>query len=210
MPTASTIGLFLAAAVALFVVPGPAVLYVTGRSVAQGRTAGLVSVLGIHAASLVHVAAAMAGLTAVVAASASAFAAVKWAGAVYLVYLAVRAVTEGDSPTAAGAVQPVGLRRVFVQGFVVNLLNPKTAVFFVAFVPQFVDPAGAARLQLLVLGALFVVAGLISDGLYAVGAGRIGRLLRRRPHFARRARYLSAGVYATLAVVTVVTGRRPR
>ncbi len=210
MPTASTIGLFLAAAVALFVVPGPAVLYVTGRSVAQGRTAGLVSVLGIHAASLVHVAAAMAGLTAVVAASASAFAAVKWAGAVYLVYLAVRAATEGDSPTAAGAVQPVGLRRVFVQGFVVNLLNPKTAVFFVAFVPQFVDPAGAARLQLLVLGALFVVAGLISDGLYAVGAGRIGRLLRRRPHFARRARHLSAGVYATLAVVTVVTGRRPR
>lgn len=209
MPTAATLLLFAGTSLALLVIPGPAVLYIVARSAAQGPGAGIVSVLGIHAGTLVHIAAATAGLSALIVASASAFTAVKLAGAAYLVYLGLTTLwrgvrREGDTTREPA---PHGLRRVFTDGFVVNVLNPKTAVFFLAFVPQFVDPAvGGARLQIVVLGAVFVVLGLLSDGLYALAASRVGRLVRRAGSAARRDVAVGCA-YLGLGALAAVTGR---
>ena len=177
-----TFALFSAAALALLIVPGPAVLYVVARSIDQGRRAGLVSTLGVGTGSLVHVAAAALGLSAILAASATAFAVVKWAGAGYLVFLGVRRLV-GPDEAAPGPGRPArSLGAVFRQGVVVNVLNPKTALFFLTFLPQFADPSrGPAALQMLLLGGLFVTMGIVSDGAYALAAGSIGGWLRARP-----------------------------
>jgi threonine/homoserine/homoserine lactone efflux protein len=207
MPETSTLIAFSAAALILFVVPGPAVLYVVTRSVTQGRKAGLVSVAGIHAGSLVHIAAAVAGLTTLLAASAAAFRAVKLAGAAYLVFLGLRAFLErngSDDPAAAPPPAPLG--RVFRQGFVVNLLNPKTAVFFLAFVPQFVDPTRGSTAQLLVLGAFFVALGTLSDSVYATVTGTLGNRLQQRGWWRHGRRWVSGTIYLTLGVLAAVAG----
>jgi threonine/homoserine/homoserine lactone efflux protein len=206
MPDAATLIAFSAAAVVLFVVPGPAVLYIVGRSISGGRTAGLVSVAGIHTGSLVHIAAAIAGLSALLARSAVALAVLRYAGAAYLIYLGIRALTDRhtDEPDEAG--EPVSLRRVFTDGFVVNLLNPKTAAFFLAFVPQFVDPAKGTTTQLLVLGALFVVLGIVSDGVYASAAGAVGGTLQRHPAWRTGRRWVSGGIYLALGVAAALAG----
>lgn len=210
MPELSTLIGFSAAALILFVVPGPAVLYIVTRSVAQGRRAGLVSVAGIHAGSLVHIAAAVAGLSTLLATSATAFRIVKWAGAAYLVYLGVRAFRGRDEPSGAReAGRPASAGRVFRQGFVVNLLNPKTAVFFLAFVPQFVDPARGTAPQVLVLGALFVLLGTLSDGLYAVAAGSLGDRLQRRGRWQQGRRAVSGTIYVTLGILAAAGGTEP-
>jgi threonine/homoserine/homoserine lactone efflux protein len=139
MPDATTFGLFVAAALALLLMPGPAVIYVVTRSVDQGRPAGLASVLGVGIGSLVHIAFAAVGLSALLASSAAAFGVVKWLGAAYLIWLGLqRLLTRGED--APAAVEPDHLSRIFLQGVVVNVLNPKTALFFLAFLPQFVDP----------------------------------------------------------------------
>ena len=176
MPDAANMAAFSVAAIILFVVPGPAVLYIVTRSISQGRTAGLVSVIRIHSGSLVHIAAAVAGLTTLLAASATAFSVVRWAGAAYLIWLGIRAFSEKEHDHAnfSGRATAVPLRKVFTQGIVLNLLNPKTAVFFVAFVPQFIDPTRSATPQILALGALFVLLGAASDGTYAMVAGTLG------------------------------------
>jgi threonine/homoserine/homoserine lactone efflux protein len=199
-------GLFALAALGLLLVPGPAVLYIVTRSIDQGRRAGLASVVGIHTGSIVHVAAAAAGLSAVLLASATAFTAVKLAGAAYLVTLGIRklvrrGVEEDVTP------MPTGLRRVYTQGIVVNVLNPKTALFFVAFLPQFVNPArGAVSGQILFLGGLFIVIGLCSDSCYALLAGGLGQRLRDSPRFARRRDVFSGCMYVGLGVVAGVAG----
>jgi len=201
----TSLGLFVGATVVLLVVPGPAVLYIVARSVDQGRTAGLVSVVGIHLATLVHIAAAAAGLSAVVASSAQAFAVVKYLGAAYLVYLGVRRLIERDADGRAPDPARQSLRRVLVQGALVNLLNPKTALFFLAFLPQFVDPArGAFAVQIILLGAIFVALGLVSDGAYALLAGTAARRLRSSTGVIRLQRYSSAAVYLGLGVATAL------
>jgi threonine/homoserine/homoserine lactone efflux protein len=180
MPEPSTFLLFVAAAIAMLVMPGPAVLYVVTRSVAQGRGAGLVSVLGVHAGSVVHVAFATLGVSALLYASATAFTVVKYAGAAYLVLLGVRKLLSprGDEAVAPAAVAPRA--RLLGQGMVVNVLNPKTALFFLAFLPQFANPArGPIAPQLLVLGCTFIVLGLVSDASYALLAGTLAGRLRR-------------------------------
>lgn len=178
MPETSTLLAFSIAAIVLFIVPGPAVLYIITRSLVGGRTAGLVSVAGIHAGSLVHIAAAIAGLSALLATSAAAFRAVKWAGAAYLVWLGVQAFrNRATANTEVASAPPAPLGRVFRQGFVVNALNPKTAVFFLAFVPQFVDPSRGTAAQILLLSGLFIVLGVISDSMYAAVFGSVGRRL---------------------------------
>jgi threonine/homoserine/homoserine lactone efflux protein len=198
--------LFLLAAMILFIVPGPVVLYVVTRSVTQGTRAGLVSVAGVHVGSLVHIAAAVVGLSALIATSATAFGVIKWAGAAYLVYLGIKAFSAADTEFAPGSAEPRSLHRVFWQGAFVNVLNPKTAVFFVAFVPQFVVPGrGSTTTQLLVLGALFVVAGMLSDGIYAVVGGTIGERLARRPALRRAQRYLAGVIYLGLGVAAAFT-----
>lgn len=185
MPEPSALLLFVAATVAMLVVPGPAVLFIVTRSVAQGRSAGLVSVLGVHAGSVVHVAFAALGVSALLYASATAFTAVKYAGAAYLVLLGVRKLLSrggGEEPAAA---QAAPRARLFGQGVVVNVLNPKTALFFLAFLPQFANPArGPIALQILALGCLFIALGLVSDTSYALLAGTLAGRLRR----VRRAR----------------------
>ncbi|GGO11818.1 hypothetical protein GCM10010116_23710 [Microbispora rosea subsp. aerata] len=206
MPTLPTLALFAAATLALLVVPGPAVLYIVTRSVAQGRSAGLVSVLGVHAGSLVHIAAAAFGITAVLAASATAFTVVKYLGAAYLVYLGVRKLTHRPESESA-EVKAASSRRVFGEGFVVNVLNPKTAMFFLAFLPQFVDPArGPVAAQVLVLGAVWVALGMASDGTYALLASVLAGRLRSSARARRRLDRGSGVVYLGLGAAAALTG----
>jgi threonine/homoserine/homoserine lactone efflux protein len=211
MPDASTFALFVAAALALLLVPGPAVLYVVARSVDQGRPAGLASVLGVGVGSLVHIAFAAVGLSALLTSSAAAFSMVKWFGAAYLIWLGLqRLFTQGEDDVPS-AVEPERLSRIFLQGVVVNVLNPKTALFFLAFLPQFVDPArGAAWTQIVVLGTTFVAIGLCTDSSYALLGGTAGDWLRRKSEvasFGWMRRYVPAGVYIALGAATAVSGK---
>jgi threonine/homoserine/homoserine lactone efflux protein len=210
MPSVHALALFSLATIALLIVPGPAVLFIVTRSVDQGRAAGLVSVLGIHCGTVVHVLAAALGVSAVLAASQTAFDVVRYAGAAYLIILGVRALARrADDPAAEPVRAP--LRRIFGQAMVVNVLNPKTALFMVAFLPQFVDPArGSATLQVLALGGVFIALGLVSDSAYAVGAARAGARLRAWRRFAAVQRYASGAVYIGLGLAAALTGSRPR
>jgi threonine/homoserine/homoserine lactone efflux protein len=210
MPTSQTLLLFAPVALGLLVIPGPAVLYIVARSIDQGRAAGVASVLGIHTGSLVHVAAAAAGLSALLVSSAVAFAVVKYAGAAYLIVLGIRKLlerTDEDPDVAEPASR--SLRSIYLQGIVVNVLNPKTALFFLAFLPQFVDvDRGAVWLQMVVLGMTFIALGMISDGLYAMVAARAGRLLRSSARFRTAQRHVSGGIYVSLGAVAALSGSR--
>jgi threonine/homoserine/homoserine lactone efflux protein len=211
MPEVSTLALFTLAAITLLVIPGPAVLYIVTRSVDQGRAAGLASVCGVHVGTLVHVAAAALGLSALLVSSATAYHAVRWLGAAYLIWLGVRRLLARDeaAPAAGPGPRRLGLRRIFAQGVVVNVLNPKTALFFFAFLPQFVDTSrGSVPFQVLVFGVAFVLLGLLSDGAYAVAASAGAGWLRRRPGVARASRLVSGGVLIGLGVTTALAGSR--
>lgn len=214
MPEPATLLVFALAALALIAVPGPNLIYITARSISQGRRAGLVSVLGVETGTLVHVAAAAAGLSALLASSAVAFALVKYAGAAYLVYLGVRTLLAGDDDEGEAAGMrgdpDVSLWRTYRQAVVVQLLNPKVALFFLAFLPQFVDPArGSAAFQVLVLGAVVAVLGVTVSSLYALAAGAAGRRLRARGGgFARGQRYVTGAVYLGLGAAAALTGHR--
>jgi threonine/homoserine/homoserine lactone efflux protein len=203
-PDPSSLGVFAVAALALLAIPGPAVLYVVVQSAEQGRRAGLASVAGIHIGTLVHVIGAAVGLSALIVASALAFSVVKYAGAAYLVYLGIRKLLERDTRiTFERRSEP--LRRAFGRGIVVNVLNPKTALFFLAFLPQFIDAdRGAVWSQALVLGLVFVGLGLVSDSLYALAAGSAAGVLRRRR---RVMRYGSGLVYIGLGATAALAKR---
>lgn len=210
MPTPTTLVSFGAAALFLLLIPGPAVMYVVTRSAAQGRRAGLASVAGVHLGTSVHVAAAMVGLSAVLVASATAFTAVKLAGAGYLIWLGVKSIRAGIRGTgevAAAALEPRPLRRVFLDGAVLNILNPKTAIFFLAFVPQFVDPHTAhPALSVGVLGAEFIAIGLCSDGTYALAGGWVGQRLRSSPRLQKRKDIVAGSTFIGLGAVTAFSG----
>lgn len=207
MPEASTLLVFAAAGAVLIVVPGPNLLFIITRSVTDGRSAGMVSGLGVETGTLIHVAAAAIGLSALLASSATAFAVVKYAGAAYLIYLGIRAFRRREPAAAVEAGPPQSLGRTFRQGLLVQILNPKVALFFLAFLPQFVDPArGPAWTQILILGALLAVLGLVSDSLYALAAARAGGWMRRHPRVLGRERYLSGTVYVGLGVGAALTG----
>lgn len=196
---------FVTAAVALLVVPGPSVLYVVARGIDQGRPAALVSVLGIGLGAMVHVAAAAVGLSALLVSSATAFASVKYLGAAYLIYLGIRTLLDRSDPVGPARTTRRPLRRLFTGGFVVEALNPKTALFFLAFLPQFVDPAaGNVLAQTLLLGALFVAIGICTDGCYAMAAGSIGGLVGSRPTLARAQRVVSGTIYLGLGAATAL------
>jgi threonine/homoserine/homoserine lactone efflux protein len=206
-PHASTLAVFAVAALVLLVIPGPAVLYVVSQSVSRGRVAGLVSMLGIQVGGLVHVAAAAAGLSAILVRSAVAFEAVKYAGAAYLVYLGVRRLSGRQAAERGELPEARRLRRLFVQGIVVNVLNPKTALFFFAFLPQFVDvDRGAVAFQIAVLGLVFILLAIVSDGMYAIAAGSAAGWLRERRGFARAERLASGSVLVGLGLVTALSG----
>jgi threonine/homoserine/homoserine lactone efflux protein len=150
------------------------------------------------------------GLSAVIVSSALAFSAVKYAGAAYLIWLGIRRWRAGDRSVAAASDSTAPMSSLFRQGVVVQVLNPKTAVFFLAFLPQFIDvERGSVTVQILVLGVLFIALGLLSDGTYALAASAIGGMLRRSVRARRAERYVSSGVYVGLGVTTAVAGGRP-
>jgi threonine/homoserine/homoserine lactone efflux protein len=203
-PDSTSMWLFGLAALALLLIPGPSVLFIVFQSAEQGRRVGLASVAGIHLGTLVHVAAASAGLSALIVASSLAFSAVKYAGAVYLIYLGIRKLLERDAETQIER-EPEPLRRAVVRGVVVNVLNPKTALFFLAFLPQFVAlDRGGVWSQALVLGFIFVGLGLITDSLYAVAAGTVGGVLKGRRNTVR---YGSGIVFIALGATAALAKR---
>ncbi|WP_067180971.1 LysE family translocator [Microtetraspora niveoalba] len=207
MPEITTLALFAAATLALLVVPGPAVVYIVTRSVAQGRSAGLVSVLGVHAGSVVHVVAAALGISALLAASATAFTIVKYVGAAYLVWLGVRKLMSRASDGGEAEIRRASRARLFAEGFVVNVLNPKTAIFFLAFLPQFADPArGPIAPQIVLFGAIWIVLGMASDGTYALLASALAGRLRRSARARRRLDVGSGVVYLGLGAVAALAG----
>jgi threonine/homoserine/homoserine lactone efflux protein len=209
MPDTSTIALFSLAALGLLVIPGPSVFYIVTRSIDQGRAAGFVSVLGIHCGSFVHIAAAVFGISALLASSAIAFNAVKYVGAAYLIYLGIRRLLERNGDEVVEERAPHSLRRIFFQGMIVNILNPKTALFFFAFLPQFVDgERGPVPLQMAFFGLLFVALGLISDGTYALVASGARDVLHRNRRVSTAQRYFSGGMYLTLGVTAALSGAR--
>lgn len=208
MPEPSTLLLFAAAAVVLLVIPGPAVIFIVTRSVAQGRKAGLVSVLGVHTGSIVHVAAATVGLGALLAASATGFSVVRYAGAGYLIFLGLQRLLRrhGDEKTTV-ALATTAPARLYTQGIIVNVLNPKTAIFFLAFLPQFVNPArGPVTIQMAVLGGCFILLGLLSDSTYAVLSGTLSGRLRRSASVGQRLDRLSGLVYLGLGATAALAG----
>jgi threonine/homoserine/homoserine lactone efflux protein len=206
-PDTETLAVFAAAAVALLVIPGPAVLYIVTQSIEHGRTAGLVSMLGIQVGGLVHVAAAALGLSALLLQSATAFNIVKFAGAAYLVFLGLRKLLRRERFETTGERPPRRLDRLFAQGIVVNILNPKTALFFFAFLPQFVDvDKGSVGLQIAVLGVLFILIAIVSDGMYALAAGTASSWLRGNPRFVRAERWVSGTVLVGLGVTAALSG----
>ena len=209
MPDPATWGLFVVASLVLLLTPGPAVLFIVARSVEQGRMAGLISVLGIHLGTIVHICAAAVGLSALVLSSALAFAIVKYLGAAYLIWIGVRTLTANDPDPSATALMAAPLRSVFRDGFVVNLFNPKTAIFFLAFLPQFVDPArGALHWQILVLGLTFMTLGIMSDAVFALAAGAAGDFLRRNRRFLRAQRWFAGISFVGLGVTAALATRK--
>lgn len=207
MPTATTLLGFCLATLAILVVPGPSVMYVVARSIAQGRRAGLYSMLGLEAGALLHVAATALGLAALLASSEIAFAVLRYAGAAYLVYLGIRQWRARPAPAGEepGTSPSVSRLRLLRDGVLVDLLNPKTALFFVAFLPQFVEPArGAVTMQVIVLGLCFVVLAAICDSIYALLAARLTTRIRGSRRAQRHVNRASGGVYVCLAGVAVV------
>jgi threonine/homoserine/homoserine lactone efflux protein len=202
----ATLTVFALASLTLAVVPGPAVLYIVAQSVHGGRRAGALSALGVATGGLVHVLAAVVGLSALLAASAEAFTVVKLAGAAYLVWLGIRTLLSSDDRIGGREAERT-LARTYRQGVVVNVLNPKTALFFIAFLPQFVDPDDPARAQLAVLGAIFVVIALSSDLLWALVAGTASHMLRHSRAFLRMQRYVSGTVFVGLGVLAAAARR---
>ena len=198
---------FLVASLVLAVTPGSGVLYIVTRSLVQGRRSGLVSVAGVALGNLGNALAASLGLAALFAVSAAAFTVVKYAGALYLVYLGVQMLRAPRIDQAAVDPGAVTSARVFRDGFVVALLNPKTTVFFAAFLPQFLSPGGAPMLQSMALGALFVAIAAVTDSGYALAAGAVAPALRRGG-VRRLGRYLGGGVFIGLGLFTALAGSR--
>ena len=209
MITLSQLYFFMAAALVLLLIPGPAVLYITARSASQGRMAGLVSVLAIETANFTQAVAAALGLSAILLSSALAFDIVKYLGAAYLIYLGIRKLVSRTEEIENETVQPESLRRIYWQGFAVNILNPKTAFFFLAFLPQFVDPQkGNVTAQTLLLGAIFVGLAIITDSMYALLASSLAGRLKGNKNFQSGGRYFSGLVYIGLGITTALGAKK--
>jgi threonine/homoserine/homoserine lactone efflux protein len=201
---------FCAASLVLALTPGPAVLYIVARTLGQGRPSGFASVGGVALGNFGNAAGAALGLGALFAWSSTAFTVVKWAGALYLVWLGVQALRR--PPASLDGTAPLHDRpgRVFRDGFWVALLNPKTALFFAAFLPQFISPEGSPVVQSLALGTTFVVIAASSDMAYVLLAGSIAPLLSRARGAARFGRYLSGGTFIGLGVLAALSDVRKK
>jgi threonine/homoserine/homoserine lactone efflux protein len=206
IPNASTLGLFLLAAVALAIVPGPAVAYIVTQSIDQGRRAGIVSALGVASGGLVHVIAATVGLSALIASSATAFTIVKLVGAVYRIAVGIRRILSKEEIERPQEHAPPR-SHVYRQGVIVNVLNPKTALFFLAFLPQFVDRDHTVWPQVAVLGVLFVTVAALSDMTYALISDAIAGKLRRTGTGAKLRRWATGSVFVVLGISAAAARR---
>ena len=206
MPSATSFALFCLASAALAVVPGPAVTYIVMHSVDKGRRAGLASAAGVASGGLVHVAAATVGLSALIASSAAAFTVVKLVGAIYLIVIGIRRIVGRDDSEQVQA-PPAPMSRIYRQGVIVNVFNPKTALFFLAFLPQFVDRGASIPPQVALLGLTFAAIAFASDCLYALLADLLAGRLRRSSRGARARRYLSGGIFVVLGVTAAAAHR---
>jgi threonine/homoserine/homoserine lactone efflux protein len=206
MPAAGTLAVFAGASVIITLIPGPAVLYIVTRAMDHGRRGGVASALGVNLGILVHVAFAVLGLSVLLGSSAVAFNVVKYVGAAYLIYVGARRLLDREEVPTAAAVVPRSNKRLFSQGIIVSILNPKLALFFVAFLPQFVDRAHNVRIQLLVFGLLFEAIAMVTDSSYALLAGTVGGALRDRKSYARAERYVAGGIYIALGAAAAATG----
>jgi threonine/homoserine/homoserine lactone efflux protein len=205
MPSSSTYAVFLATAIVLLLVPGPAVLYVVTRSIEMGRSGGLASVAGITTGTIVYIGLAAAGLSSLLLASTAAFDAIRYIGAAYLLWLGVRRLLGRGLDELEAEAPPRTRRRAYAQGVFVNLTNPKTIVFIFAFLPQFVDPDAAhAWLQVLVLGLSFALLGFFSDSMYALAAGTVSDRLRGSAVIARVQRWVGGSVLVGLGILAAV------
>jgi threonine/homoserine/homoserine lactone efflux protein len=213
VPDLSTLLLFMAAAGIVVAIPGPNHLYIITRSVSQDRSAGLASAAGIETGTLVHIAAAALGLSSIIASSALAFSMIKYAGAAYLIYLGLRTVLRRPKPLdqqiESRSADP--LWKVYREGIVVNVLNPKVALFFLAFLPQFIDTnSELAAVQIIVLGLVMSLMGMASDIVYALSGGALRNLLERRPRFSQAQRYVTGTVYVGLGAAAALAGETRR
>ena len=208
MPSGTALVLFTLSALVICAIPGPAVLYILSKGVRGGRRTALTAVLGVHGGTLVHITAAVLGLSALVMSSATAFNTVKLVGAAYLIVLGLSRLVRGGE---GSLVQRDGdLRHVFRQGVVVEALNPKTAVFFLAFLPQFADPSRPIAPQIAVLGLLWLAVGLATDSLWGLLGGTLGAWVSRSKHYPLIERIVSGGALIGLGLASALTGRRLR
>jgi threonine/homoserine/homoserine lactone efflux protein len=208
MPSLDALAAFTAASFVLFCIPGPAVAYIVSRSIGDGRATAFATVAGLELGSFVHVVAAAVGLSAVLATSATAFSIVKWLGAAYLIGVGVRTLLTRPAEIQT-SMQSITRRRAFTQGVVVNVLNPKVALFFLSFLPQFIDPGrGPAWSQALVLGTVFTLLGCAMDGLWATLAGTVRHLLVRGRTQAFVRRWVSGSLFVSLGVLAARAHRR--
>jgi threonine/homoserine/homoserine lactone efflux protein len=208
VPALSTLPLFIAASIALLLIPGPAVLFIVARSAAQGQRAGLVSVLGVHAATVVHVLRPWPDLRR--RGIINRVHGVKIVGGFYLIYLGIKSIRSARKATATVATLTVWPeKRLFTEAFIVSLLNPKVALFFLAFLPQFVVPGrGPIWSQTLALGLVYIVLGLCSDSVYALLGAHIGARLSGRAARLRATRYVEGGILVGLGVLTLALPHR--
>ena len=212
MPSSQTALLFMLAALALNLTPGPAILFILSRCLGQGRTAAIVSVFGLATASILDAVATAFGLSAVFTYSPIAFDIIRYCGAAYLVYLGVSGFLKGGFGSLAARPASrfrASLARIYWQGCLTDLLNPKLLLFFFSFLPQFVDPArGEPRLQMLVLGLLFQVTGIPTNLAVAFAGGSLARLLARRPTWARVQNWAASTILIGLGIRLALSDRR--
>ena len=202
----STFFLFLSTSLALLVVPGPAVLYIIGKSMDQGLKAGLVSVVGIGIGTLVHVIAASIGISAILVASATAFTILKFVGAFYLIYLGIKTLTRKQPISSPSTSDGSSLSKAFIQGVVVNVLNPKTALFFFAFLPQFINPGmGSVSSQIIFLGIVFTAMAIATDSVYALMSSRLSQTLKASSFFIKTQKYFVGATYLLLGLITLAS-----
>jgi threonine/homoserine/homoserine lactone efflux protein len=214
MPSIDNLLLFALASVLLVLTPGPNLLYLVSRTLAQGRAAGLVSLAGTTTGFAVHIVAASLGLSAVFVAVPLAYDALRWAGAAYLLWLAWDSVRSGGDGNAGGvfaprALPPAAPAKLFRMGLLTSILNPKVALFYLALFPQFVDPArGSVLAQSLVLGLVQIAISVVGDALFVLAAARVARWLAARPAWAALQRWMLAGVFAAIAAKLALDDRR--
>ncbi len=209
MTDTTALAVFMIAALTLNVTPGPNMLYVTTRSLGQGRKAGVVSAIGIGAGNLVHTLAAALGLSALLMSSAIAYSVVKYVGAAYLIYLGVRMILRNEHNSSLTTLTDASLRRIFSQAIATSVLNPKVALFFIAFLPQFANPSqGSVALQIAFLGALFSTTGTIVNTTVALLSGSFGDWLQTRPRFSQFQQWFTGSVFVALGTSIALPERK--